>query len=490
MIYYVDSRYGCDENSGTARQDAWRSLEKANSVVLKGGDSLLFKVGEKYYGQLFPKREYDGGLIKISSYGVGEKPEIIAPEGTAIQLSNFDNVEICGLSATSPNGTRGMHISNSRGGELAHIYVHDCRIHNVNPEIKSFSYESGGIICTAFSEDVGWFNDLVIEDNEITDVTRTAIILTSLWANRPEKLWGKNEYVSDTENWWPSYNVVVRGNYIDRTGGDGIVLIGTDGALIEWNTVYNVMTTPRPPCANAGIWPQSSNGCVIQYNEVGYCHKPEGCNDAQGFDVDLSCRDTLIQYNYSHDNEGGFLLLCEISKTQNECNFGGTVVRNNLSVNDGKVKGELISFVGPVRNTLIENNTIYTSGGMERLVEVWTGNGENQAKDVIFRNNLFVSNGKDNRFNLWNGENFIFDNNAYWGAHREIHPEDINAKVFDPCLIQSGKTGNGREVFKAYIPKSEEISDAAIPQKPSPIDAADNPVNEQKYIGAFLNITK
>ena len=487
MIYYVDSRYGCDENDGLSRQTAWRTLEKVNAQVFKGGDSLLFKAGETYEGHLCPKRERDGGIVCIGRYGTGDKPEIVAPDGIAVQLCNFDGVELSDLSITNPNGIRGIFIHNTVGGELKHIHVKNCRIHDINTARSSFSYESGGIICVSFCDEPGWFNDLLLEDNEITDVTRSGILLSGLWANRPTKLWGRNEYVSDTENWWPSYNVVVRGNYIDRTGGDGIVLIGTVDALIEWNTVYHVMTTPRPPCANAGIWPQSSNGCVVQYNEVGHCQKPEGCNDAQGFDVDLSCRDTLIQYNYSHDNGGGFLLLCETAKTREEDNFRGTIVRNNLSVGDGNVKGELIALVSPVRGALIENNTFYATGNAERLVEVWSPSGENQAKDVAFRNNLFVSNGRDNAFNLCKGENITFENNVYWGAHRGISEHDVSARAFDPDLVCPGRTGDGRAVLGAYVPRDPRMAEgAATPAKPAPVDAMGKPTEGRAYVGAFL----
>ena len=30
-----------------------------------------------------------------------------------------------------------------------------------------------------------------------------------------------------------------------------------------------------------------------------------------------NCNNTIIQYNYSHDNEGGFLLICNTGETGN-----------------------------------------------------------------------------------------------------------------------------------------------------------------------------
>ena len=59
--------------------------------------------------------------------------------------------------------------------------------------------------------------------------------------------------------------------------------------------------------AAAGIWPWSCDNTTIQFNEV-YGHKAPW--DAQGFDADYNCNNTIIQYNYSHDNYGGLVLVC------------------------------------------------------------------------------------------------------------------------------------------------------------------------------------
>lgn len=492
MTYFIDSVTGSDQNDGRSRQTAFRSIDKVNALTLQGGDAVLFKAGCTFEGNLHPKRIRDGGVIRFGRYGVGEKPLIAAPGGEAFDLCDFDYVEVRDLALTNPNGIRGLFIRNqTAGGALRHIHVTNCTIHHVNENREAYAYESGGIICASFSDEPGWFEDLLLEDNEIRSVCRSGILMTGFWANRPTKLWGKNEYKSDTENWWPSKEVVVRGNYIDETGGDGIVIIGTVGALLEWNTVYHVMTRPVPPCANAGIWPQSSNGCVMQYNEVGYCNKPEGCNDAQGFDVDLSCRDTLIQYNYSHDNGGGFLLLCELGDTTDAHGFRGTVVRNNLSVNDGGVKGELIAMVGPVRGVLIENNTLYSTGAAERIVEVWTEDGRNQAKDVVLRNNVFVSNGRDNRFNLCSGENFVFQNNLYWGTHRTPPAQESQPLVEDPQFVQGGRTGDGRQVIAAYVPQNETLAQAGAPaERPSSVDLEGRETAGKAYVGALMAAAK
>lgn len=486
MIYYVDSVFGRDTNDGLSRRKAFRTLARVNELVLKGGDSVLFKAGGVYKGCLVPKRTEDEGIITFDRYGVGEAPLIEGDGEAAVDLRDINFIDFNRIAVSNHNGLFGIRIINEAGGEMRHIHVTNCHVFDVYGGHDMFFICTGGIVMTSGRENAAWFRDLLIQDNYVHDVCRTGVILHTYWSNRPQAYWGENQYVSDTENWWPSYEVIWRGNRIERPAGDAMVLIGAIEPLMEWNVAYHVMNDPKPPCANAGIWPQSTEHCVVQYNEVGYAHKPQGCDDAQGFDVDLSCRNTVVQYNYSHDNEGGFLLLCELGGTSGE-GYRGTIVRNNLSVNDGNVKGELIAMVGPVRGVTIENNTIFTSGNLERLIQVWTGDGTDQAKDVTVRNNLFISNGSGNEYTLWNGEDFVFENNLYWGEYRNPGPDEHNAHVVDPLLSKFG-TGKGRDVAEGYVPPqgSPALEYGAQPAKPAPTDFFGNPTDNRAYIGAFV----
>ncbi len=486
MVYYVDGTYGCDDFDGLSRQTAFRTVGRVNKIILQGGDAVKFKAGCSYNGTLKPYRDKSDGLVEITRYGVGEKPVIIGDEEAAVDITDFSYIYLHDIAVTNPNGLYGVRVLNN-GGEMQHIHIVNCHIYDVYGGHDAFKITTGGIVVTSGKEKPAWYRDLLIEDNHVERVCRTGIILITYWSNRPFKNWGENEYISDTENWWPSYEVVWRGNRVEYPAGDAMVLIGAISPLMEWNVAYHVMANPKPPCANAGIWPQSTENCIVQYNEVGYAHKPDGCDDAQGFDVDLSCRNTIVQYNYSHDNEGGFLLLCELRKTQDQ-GYRGTIIRNNLSVNDGNVKGELIAMVGPVSGVTIENNTIYSTGNVDRIIEVWTGDGTEQAKDVTFRNNLIISNGKDNLFNLCNGESFTFENNLYWGTHRTPAPNEQNPIVAYPCLIDEGAIGCGREVAVKYVPneKSVAFESNTISLKPAERDFFGNETNGKQYIGAFV----
>ena len=488
MTYYVDSVYGSDKADGLSRQTAWRSIAAVNAHTFKGGDMVLFKAGCTFNGNLFPKREDAEGLIVFGRYGVGDKPEIVGEDGDGVLcLLDFPWVEVRDLSITGENAARGIYVKLDKAGACKHTYIHDCRIHDINLHRASFSHTVGGIICMGKRDgDKGWFDGLHLEDNEILNVCRSGIFTAC--DGRLLSLEDGSVTHKEDADWLPALDEVIRGNYIDRTGGDGIVILGAKSPIMEWNTVYRLMTDPVPPCANAGIWPQSTTDCLVQYNEVGYANKPQGCADAQGYDVDAACSDTVIQYNYSHDNGGGFILLCEVGHSNDDGFFRGSIVRNNLSVNDGGVKGELVGIVGPVVGATLENNTFYYTGNVDRITEVWTADGTDQAKDVVYRNNLIIANGKGNLENVCNGEGFVFDNNAYCGTYTDVPAGAVDTKTFDPRLVKDGESGDGLLAAANYVPlpDSEALTAGKAPQFPSAIDFFGNPVEDKKYVGAFV----
>jgi hypothetical protein len=83
---------------------------------------------------------------------------------------------------------------------------------------------------------------------------------------------------------------------------------------------------------NAGIWTFHANGTVIQRNEV-FGMRFNGC-DGSGFDVDYDQDGTIVQHNLSHDNEGGFILLCTDAQPRT------AQIRFNLSVDDAMVANQ------------------------------------------------------------------------------------------------------------------------------------------------------
>ena len=376
--YYVDSTSGDDNHSGTSLSTAWKTLAKVNANVFFPGDRILFKSGSIWTGQLWPKGSgTESQPIMIDKYG-GEAMPVINGNGEvedAVLLKNQEYWEIRNLevtnTGTSPGVRRGVHIVAEDYGEAHHIYVQDLDVHDVNGsnEMK----ENGGITYhCAGDKKSSRLVDLRIEGNHIHRVDRSGIFGSSTH-------WVRSK-------WYPSLGVVIRNNVLDDIGGDGIVNVATDGAVVEFNVVAHA--SQRSQDYNVGIWPWSADNTVVQFNEV---YGTRGQHDAEGFDSDWNSRNTIIQYNYSHDNEGGFLLICNEGSQSPEVSAGntGTIVRYNISQNDHH-RG--IKMSGPVKDTLIYNNTIYVGKGESVDVVLhtdWTG----WATNTYFYNNIFYVEG-------------------------------------------------------------------------------------------------
>jgi len=75
--YYV-SNAGNDSNNGRSVNSPWQSLGKVNSASLTAGDSVLFKSGDFWYGEMIPKSGRSKARITYGAYGKGNKPLIHA----------------------------------------------------------------------------------------------------------------------------------------------------------------------------------------------------------------------------------------------------------------------------------------------------------------------------------------------------------------------------------------------------------------------------
>ncbi|MBR8536150.1 right-handed parallel beta-helix repeat-containing protein [Carboxylicivirga sediminis] len=359
ITYYVDANTGNDNNSGTSPDQAFATLEKVNTLSLKEGTHVLFKSGTSYAGQLKPKGGgVSGNPIIISKYG-GEARPVINGEGRYIAAVHFYNMayielrdlEITNTGAEQQNGRRGVVIEAENCGKTKHIILDNLFIHDVNGSlVKSKGGGSAILWRNHGDKSITTFDSLIIQNCHLKDCTRNGINARGY---------------TKRDNWHPSTNVIIRNNLLEGIPGDGIVPIGTDGALIEYNVMRDCPDILSHAEAAAGIWPWSADNTLIQFNEVSG-HKAKW--DGQGFDSDWNCLNTTIQYNYSHDNYGGFLLICNKGNTINTpSNIGtkNTIVRYNVSVNDGirpyptERRGwfsPCMHISGPVENNFIHHN--------------------------------------------------------------------------------------------------------------------------------------
>jgi len=325
------------------------------------------------------------------------------------------------------------------------------------------------------------YNDILIENCSIKNIDRTGISIWSQWHIRNGMSFNdKTEpelYHNSTGPYLASTNVIIRNNRLENLGGDGMIVSCTKGALMEYNVICRA--NQRGTTANAGMWPHNSDNAVMQYNEV---YETRYSGDGMGFDIDQMCNHCISQYNYSHDNMGGFHLICGPGK---EGRSTGNIVRYNISQND---RNTIFVFAGAVDSTLIYNNTIFIGEGLNtNPYGVWDAAGGVAINTFIY-NNIFYNLGKG-KYIYENRSNVLFDHNCFFGKHPENEPQDEHKIIDDPLLKNPGTGGIGRMSNDGYklAPGSPCLTKGKVITGNGGLDYWGNPVSETKPsgIGAY-----
>ena len=417
---YVDAKNGSDDNDGLTENTAFKTLQKAASRYFVPGDKLLLKRGGTYEGGV----TLEGlGLaqrrITIGAYGKGADP-VIAGGGSVTVMLKMDFVTVENLEFTNPNGLSTMKLLSNHTGAIKGIVIQNCNFHDVNNEVQQFTYSSGGIHFEISERTAPtWLEDLVIRNNTFDNLCRTAVYGTTNWAGREGVSgggWGgggTNNAIDDDNGWFPAKNMSITGNTMTDIQGDIVVIIGVRNLRISRNFAHNgfcinsqdltriIQTQGTNRCA-AGLWSLNANDVYVEYNEVGYMRMPGQGGDGEAFDIDAAHKRAFIQYNYTHHNSGGFLLICGVDASNRiSCDY---VVRHNLSINE-----TCISLSNVDIPTDIYNNT-FIMGDLGTLISFYTS-----ASNLFFRNNIF--SGK-NGGKVWIPSNYplaniVFDNNLY-----------------------------------------------------------------------------
>jgi hypothetical protein len=447
--YYVDSVNGDDYNDGLSENTPWQSLDKINSGTFGPGDWILFKSGGHWAGYLSPggsgERRHP---VKMTSYGDGPNPAIDGMGQTlaAVCIQNgeywdIENLDITNTTSTPIPYLRGVEISLNNFGTAHGITLRNLNVHDINgPEDKA--HGGSAIFCDNRGDTVrSRFDGLLIENCHITHADRNGITMDcGYW---------------DRTKWYPNQHVVFRGNLLQDIGGDCIVAIGCDGAIIERNIVQGGRM--RATDLAAGIWVWSCDNSVIQYNEVSGMH---GQMDAMGFDSDWNSQNTIIQYNYSHNNQGGFIMACNNGDVKAPVSIGntGTIIRYNISQDD---QYRTITLSGPVKHVRIYNNDIYVAKADNPILAFSWNWGGTWPDDIAISNNIFDVAGKVH-FQLGGVTNTLFDNNAYSGEF-DGAPIDTTAIKSDDLLRDTGTGADGIKSLGGYhLSKSSACRNAGL----------------------------
>ena len=412
--------------AGQYRIDSQKSFDTLSSGVFAPGDTILFKRGEQFNGMFAPTgKGTKQAPIKIDVYGKGKRP-IINAQGTrtaGLLLKDPSYWEVNGLEITNTDGTdanqgdlRGVYVlADGAEGTYKHIYINDCYIHDVNGKVAGKGH--GGIHVQIRGLSNSKFDDLRITNNRIVRVGGVGIGNAS--SSVSSIVFGPNRILS--KHLWT--NVYVAGNYIDTTGRNNIIARISKDAIYE----HNILANSSRYSTGHSIYCFGTDGIKIQYNEA-YGNVGEEVRDRGGFDADYRCTNTIIQYNYSHDN----MWFCGIMKKANN----NVIIRYNISQNDKKG----IYFYGfeeeqQATNIHVYNNTHFISADYDVTV---FPEGRTPL-NTTFENNIFYFEGKGKWGINAEGINTKFRNNLYYNI--PPHKSDTSPITADPMFIKPGIAG-------------------------------------------------
>ena len=539
--YYFDAERGNDSNDGLSidapKASVGAAMDIAASATTFNPVKLLFKKGSTFTGKaIFEGYEAtkDFPLI-LDAYGDGEGYPKFVGTGSettknaidAVLYFKNDNLWVMNLEVTGPTAYQGIAFQPVSGGAFENIriegnYVHDINFNwtystapaETNPDDIDvelvcpvgdnadgrYTYRKYAAICldNDYTGAPVWFEDVWIVNNRVENVGKIGINVYNRWNNKGGVGYGYNHYVDGTENYndpsknlgnYPNKNVYVVGNNLSCCGGDGLVISGVKGGVVENNVSYYANYLGREGYYNAAIWVFASENILFQYNEAAYTYMRNGGQDAQGFDIDNACRNIIFRYNYSHHNEGGGLLLCDATTTIDQYdskgsliasgvevagNWGDNYIYGNVFAYNGKVddpeRSSFITVSRKVSNVYVYNNTVVMSGEIagQNVINVEEAGCVNH----YYYNNIFYSEKNSMaKFDLFAGITCTFQGNLFYNVSRNGLLNNGNYVTYNPQFTAlSGLLPselNGFNALSAFAPKNLEVSigGVALPEK-------------------------
>ncbi len=404
--YYV-SPTGDDTWSGTRTDSAWQTIANINSMNIQPGDSILFEGGQTFTGNIYldeTDANSSSSVVNFSSYGTG-KATISADNSYGFFAYNTQGIHISNLifdgSGMLTNTDNGIIFYADLPGD---VKLSNVKIYNV--EIKNFG--STGITIGAYNGNTG-YKDVTIDSVHVHHVYENGIVSYG--------------FFDQANIGWAHQNMLIQNTLVDSVPGysasghrgSGIIMSDVDSGIMQHCVAHDNGTGNTHCGGPGGIWAWDCNNVTIQFCEAYRNSSGTGC-DGLGFDFDGGVTNSVIQYNYSHDNDGAGYLLGQFDYARPWFN---NILRYNISQNDSRTNGGAIElFKGPgttMTGAQIYNNTIYTTPSVNNptisaftFVDWITG-----IDSTVVYNNIFQTTGDVPLIDIPVGYDAYFAGNLY-----------------------------------------------------------------------------
>ncbi|MFF2624222.1 right-handed parallel beta-helix repeat-containing protein [Kitasatospora griseola] len=433
--YYVSASAGSDTNSGTSPDAPWKSLAQVGRQTFQPGDTVAFRSGDTWTGQLAPHGSGTAAApITFTSYGTGARPKLDGQGAVAsvvllanqhdVTVSNFEISNSAGPITSSTPYRIGVNVFAQDVGAVPGIRITDNYVHDVDAPPNSSNPGSGGIIYTVRgSATPTYFTGLTVRNNEVANIASYGISGWSTWMQRDgwTSLWPfLGAPTTEYRPFTPSTGTVISNNYVHGIAAGGIAPLVVRDTMVDHNTVADTAQAH----GNVAIWWADADNTTVQFNEISGTKYNGPQMDGDALDADEDSRGSLVQYNYSHDNGGGFFI-----SVSGDSAPATAVVRYNVSQND---RNEIFTFSTNTTSVQVYNNTVWVSPNSGAAMTALTAVYHN-ATGVTMANNI-IHNAANLPYNT--GSAITYDRNWYDGG--PVPATDRAALTGNPGLTAPG----------------------------------------------------
>jgi hypothetical protein len=304
---------------------------------------------------------------------------------------------------------------------------------------------SGGIYFEIRGDDVKtYFEGFLLESCYFYNVSNTGYANYSHWSDlNIDSDWDDNvvpgtsnsDYV---HNFVPSKNMVFRKNRFEQILSQGLIVRTAESPLMEYNLFYYCSTSEG---SDNACFNSKTTDAVWRYNESCYTQYTDGQGDGAGIDSDLRVKNTIIEFNYCHNNGYGGVIATggRFATSFND----STIVRYNILANNGH---NSVRLCNNNTNALVFSNLIYydKADAINRLMfqhihsDAYYG-----PSNTYVSNNIFYTKHQNGTFSAdmeWTDdrvERCNYSNNLYYGIQEDNqYPEDANKVTADPFFVK------------------------------------------------------
>ncbi|HEX5049091.1 MAG TPA: right-handed parallel beta-helix repeat-containing protein [Gammaproteobacteria bacterium] len=336
--YFVDCDSGNDSRSGTSPQEAWRTLRKVSSTVKAAGSDVFLKAGSTCSKQRLivdwggtPANRAIIGSYYVNDSGAHEgfegssRPTITGTYGAACRSTNAPSTCPVGINADDQNAMPPNQWDGLIHVRASYVTVQDIAVADSSGSGVSHAAAKGKSESNVTFQNLSisrTFNSGIRLERVRNDVLRdNRVDLVSLMkVDGRTKYWPPGILVTDSA---PA-NLLVEGNTLSNSGGEGIGVLRSSHTIIRGNTVAN----NRRPL----IYLDNASENVVEHNLLlgnGYMN---GVDESFGVGVSIAVEpykqgmrnsvSNVLRNNLMANTKGCFDLLV-FRESKGNCPAGG-----------------------------------------------------------------------------------------------------------------------------------------------------------------------